>query len=79
MFELKKVFKFASLLLLLIITIQLLPAQTPTPVPAWQVNTAYKIGDLVTYAGQTWKCVYAHTSNAAWYPGAPGLWFWVQQ
>ncbi len=64
------------------------PGLTPTSSPVkvivstvvvqpWKVGVAYKIGDQVSYNGKTWTCKYAHTSNSAWYPGAPGLWFWV--
>ncbi len=49
--------------------------QPPSP-PAWKLDTGYYTDDLVTYDGYTWECVYAHTSQADWYPGAPGLWFW---
>jgi len=48
-------------------------------IPAWAPNVYYPVGALVTYNGATWKNVLAHTSNVAWYPGAPGLWFWEQQ
>ena len=35
----------------------------------WSSNSvAYKVGDLVTYNGHTYKCIYAHTSNVAWTP-----------
>ena len=36
---------------------------------------SYQVGDIVSYNGQTWKCVFAHTSQSNWYPGAPGIWF----
>ncbi|MCG8570339.1 MAG: Ig-like domain-containing protein [Spirochaetes bacterium] len=42
----------------------------------WAPGVYYELGDQVVYGGRTWTCVYAHTSNASWYPGAPGLWFW---
>lgn len=45
-------------------------------VAAWQSGVLYNAGDQVTYGGFTWKNVLTHTSNEAWYPGAPGLWFW---
>lgn len=61
---------------------------TPPAVPAlWQDVTpvtpgewsgssvAYKVNDLVTYLGLTYKCLQAHTSQPAWTPLAvPALW-----
>lgn len=46
---------------------------------AWASNVLYKVGDIVTYDGETWINNREHTSNVAWYPGAPGLWFWDLQ
>ncbi|MBR7539262.1 hypothetical protein KC221_24050, partial [Mycobacterium tuberculosis] len=37
-------------------------------VSAWQVNTAYTAGQLVTYNGKTYKCLQPHTSLAGWEP-----------
>lgn len=51
---------------------------TPVVDP-WAPGVLYKVGDLVTYDGFTWKNNREHTSNEAWYPGAPGLWFWDKQ
>lgn len=45
---------------------------------AWAVGVAYTVGDRVMYQGVEWTCVFAHTSQAGWYPGAPGIWFWEQ-
>lgn len=43
----------------------------------WALNTHYKVGDKVSYAGKTWTCTFTHTAYAPnWYPGAPGIWFW---
>src|SRR5437660_9965963 len=43
--------------------------------PAWQPNTAYSIGQLVTFNGQTFKCIQAHTSQVGWEPpNVPALW-----
>ena len=44
--------------------------------PAWSgASVAYKAGDLVTYQGKTYRCLTAHTSQAAWTPtAAPSLW-----
>lgn len=41
----------------------------------WTANTAYKIGDLVTYNGKIYKCIQAHTSLTGWEPAnVPALW-----
>jgi len=43
----------------------------PPPVTgAWAYPVAYKINDLVTYGGLTYKCRQAHTSQAGWTPPA---------
>lgn len=44
--------------------------------PAWsEASVAYKVNDLVTYNGSTYKCLAAHTSQAGWTPAAvPSLW-----
>lgn len=50
---------------------------TPTPsgIPAWQPNTAYSVGQEVTYNGVTYKCIQAHTSQVGWEPpNVPALW-----
>lgn len=48
-----------------------------TTTPAWSADSvAYALGDEVIYNGITYVCKYAHTSNAAWVPGTPGLWIW---
>lgn len=42
---------------------------------AWAPGTAYKVGDLVTYEGKTYKCIQAHTALEGWTPAAvPALW-----
>jgi chitinase len=59
------------------------PTTKPTPTPtkttgsvqAWAPNHAYKIGDLVSYAGKNYKCIQAHTSLTGWEPpNVPALW-----
>ncbi|MFC0003328.1 lytic polysaccharide monooxygenase [Micromonospora siamensis] len=57
------------------------PAPSPTPTgpsptaPAWQPNTGYALGALVSYAGRTWQCRQAHTSLVGWEPpNVPALW-----
>ena len=42
---------------------------------AWAVNTAYYIGDMVSYENESWKCLQSHTSQAGWEPpNVPALW-----
>ena len=43
---------------------------------AWSAaSVAYKVGDLVTYSGSTYRCLQAHTSSAGWTPtAAVSLW-----
>ena len=42
---------------------------------AWAYPIAYKVNDRVTYLTHTYKCLQAHTSQAAWTPVAvPALW-----
>jgi chitinase len=42
---------------------------------AWAPNTAYAIGDTVTYNGLTYQCIQAHTSLTGWEPpNVPALW-----
>src|SRR5215467_11284398 len=44
-------------------------------IPAWQPNTAYATGALVTFNGQEFKCIQAHTSQVGWEPpNVPALW-----
>lgn len=41
----------------------------------WKVGVAYKVNDIVTYQGSTYKCRQAHTSISTWYPSVvPALW-----
>lgn len=56
------------------------PAPTPTPSPtstiaAWDSRAAYKIGDLVTYQGATYRCIEAYQGygDPSWIT-APDLW-----
>ncbi|WP_349769240.1 carbohydrate-binding protein [Escherichia coli] len=52
-----------------------LQSTTNPGVSAWQVNTAYTAGQLVTYNGKTYKCLQPHTSLAGWEPSnVPALW-----
>ena len=48
---------------------------TSGDIPAWTVNKAYNVGDRVTYNGQIYECIEAHTSQADWTPDTtPSLW-----
>ena len=49
---------------------------TTVPAPgAWAAGVAYKVGDVVTYNGQSYKCLQAHTSQPDWTPPVvPALW-----
>src|SRR5579859_6205962 len=51
---------------------------TPTPggAPTWDGNFhAYKVGDLVSFQGHTYRCLQAHTSEPGWDPvDVPALW-----
>lgn len=60
------------------------PVVTPTPAPApvsgcaaWLEGTSYKLGDVVTYNGNTYTCIQPHTAlvGAGWNPAStPALW-----
>lgn len=55
---------------------------TPVPVTdAWDPNGhVYAVGDIVTYNGQTYQCLQAHTSQPDWFPDVtPALWQPVAQ
>src|SRR5687768_9764780 len=42
---------------------------------AWAPNTAYSVGQLVTYGGSTYRCIQAHTSQVGWEPpNVASLW-----
>lgn len=43
--------------------------------PHWATDTAYGIGDRVSYDGTLYKCLTAHASQATWKPDvSPSLW-----
>lgn len=55
------------------------PSATPTPPPGvqpWSGNgVSYHVGDLVSFQGNIYQCVIAHTSQPDWNPvAAPALW-----
>ncbi|KKZ58596.1 hypothetical protein EMCG_05492 [[Emmonsia] crescens] len=46
----------------------------------WSENTAYKIGDQVSYGGHVYVCIQAHTTVAGWEPPkTPALWVRVSR
>jgi len=52
------------------------PRATPTTgAAAWQPNTFYAAGAVVTYNNATYRCIQAHTSQVGWEPpNVPALW-----
>src|SRR3954465_3988371 len=48
---------------------------TTSPSGTWAAGTAYKVGDVVTYNGVSYRCRQAHTALAGWEPpNVPALW-----
>jgi hypothetical protein len=46
-----------------------------SPVLPWSLNTSYRIGSRVTFAGSTYECLQAHSSTVGWEPSvALSLW-----
>jgi chitin-binding protein len=54
------------------------PTTAPTTPPAggsWAAGTAYRVGDVVTYGGRSYRCIQAHTALPGWEPpNVPALW-----
>lgn len=49
--------------------------QVTTLYPLWDATKTYAVGDRVRYAGNLYRCLTAHTAQAAWTPtDAPSLW-----
>ena len=43
--------------------------------PHWATDTAYEVGNRVSYNGTLYKCLTAHTSQDTWKPDvSPSLW-----
>lgn len=58
----------------LLLIFSLFPQSSHAMAP-WTPNTVYKVGDMVTYQGQDYKCTFAHTSLVGWEPpNVPTLW-----
>jgi chitinase len=71
--------KYASLcLVLIILSVSVISTTLITHAQgasAWAPNTPYSVNQLVTYGGQTYKCLQAHTSQVGWEPSnVPALW-----
>ena len=50
-------------------------APTTPDAPEWAAGTAYTVGYTVTYGGQVYRCVQAHTASVGWKPSrVPALW-----
>lgn len=48
---------------------------SPAPTGTWAAGTAYRVGDVVTYNGLTYRCLQAHTALPGWEPpNVPALW-----
>jgi chitinase len=51
------------------------PPTTPPGSTTWAAGHAYKVGDVVTYAGVSYRCLQAHTAQTGWEPPiVPALW-----
>jgi chitinase len=51
------------------------PTTPPGGTTTWVPNHAYKVGDVVTYNGVSYRCLQAHTSIVTWEPpNTPALW-----
>ena len=55
------------------------PPTTPTTAPpgatTWVPGHAYRVGDVVTYSGVSYRCLQAHSSIVTWEPpNTPALW-----
>lgn len=73
--------RYSHLLIAILLTVSVLaviPSSAQGGAPAWQPNTAYAVGALVTYNGSTYQCRQAHTSQVGWEPpNVPALWLLV--
>ncbi|MFG7943189.1 carbohydrate-binding protein [Streptomyces cacaoi] len=47
----------------------------PGEIGTWAAGKAYQVGDEVTYGGQSYRCIQAHTAQPGWNPAdTPSLW-----
>jgi chitinase len=64
-----------ALVILLIAGVPSLAKTLGQGAPAWQPNTNYYQGSLVTYNGVTYQCIQTHQSQIGWEPPyVPALW-----
>src|SRR5690349_10058586 len=70
--------KFLSVILTVILAISILFITNSFVIhaaTAWAPNTYYTVGTIVTYNGNDYKCIQAHTSLVGWEPpNVPALW-----
>lgn len=66
---------FVLVALFSLVLVTAVAAAPNTQISQWQPNTSYLVGAQVTYAGQTYQCLQAHTSLQGWEPpNVPALW-----
>ncbi len=44
----------------------------------FETEVFYSVGDRVEYNEKEYQCTFAHTSQSAWAPGTPEIWFWYE-
>ena len=67
--------KKTTILLIFSIMSLLLLTTSVISVSVWDTGIYYSIGDKVTYNGDTYECIQAHTSLIGWEPSnVPALW-----
>lgn len=72
--------RLSNLILVFVLLCSLLFASSVSAAPTaqisqWQPNTSYAVGAQVSYAGQNYQCIQAHTSLQGWEPpNVPALW-----
>src|SRR5688572_26466785 len=67
--------KFTRIALIVLIALLAIANINAQAQAAWAPNTSYTVNTLVTYGGQTYKCLQAHTSLVGWEPpNVPALW-----
>ncbi|HLJ87233.1 MAG TPA: carbohydrate-binding protein [Candidatus Angelobacter sp.] len=67
--------KFMMSLCMVFVVCMMATAAFAQTIPAWQPNTTYATGALVTFNGQEYQCIQGHTSQVGWEPpNVPALW-----
>lgn len=71
-----KLVKATAIIIMLVMVFSLSSnAVVKAAYPAWQAGTAYKVNDIVSYSGNNYKCIQAHTALTGWEPPVvPALW-----